>query len=129
MDKKEIITRLSQGESLDAILAELTQTITEANNEYTASQKAVQEKESRLNELMATLLSTATEYLHLAHPEVEVEEITVAEAREKIAELAPVLNMFKNIKVHYATTAPKVKNKAKSAADTFLDTFLREMNW
>ena len=113
MNFEEIMARLKNGESMDAIAQEMEDILNRANAELQEQAKH-DEKNARLNELAAVIADAATEYMSLACPEVDF-EVTASEMRETLDEMLPLLDMFKNITVKVTSVPMKKATKTKSA--------------
>ena len=123
-DTNEILARLQDGESSEAIVAQFTDAINAANAEYTRLQaEAVKTEEAAKREAM---LDAAAEdvadaiwtFVKLAHPELpttEADRLTGAEVRQMIEQMTPVMNLL--------TRKPKVVRVKTKNADEALTNF------
>ena len=131
MNKELIMKRLHSGENVEAIAAELTAMLNEANKAYEAEveaarveaeRKAKEEAERKEIEHEAEgwlqdAVEAIQEYVFLMHPGMEPIPFTAAELREIIDQSIPLLKMGK-----------KVVKRAKVSADEVdkaLNEFLR----
>lgn len=129
MNYNDIVTRLKNGETMEAIAQEMEDALNKANAEFQANQEK-ENKEAKLNELADTIAAAATEYLHILRPEiVKDHSITGAELREALDEMLPLLDLLGDIKVSIKTKAvPASKSKVnKPAEDVFAD-FFKSLN-
>ena len=124
-DTNEILARLQDGESSEAIVAQFTDAINAANAEYTRLQaEAVKaeeaaEREAMLDAAAEDVADAIWTFVKLAHPELpmsEADRLTGAEVRQMIEQMTPMLNML--------TRKPKtVRVKVKGADEAFSDFF------
>ena len=128
MTYEEILKRVMAGESTDAIAKEMTDML----NKATAEKKAQEAKEAeakhrnvKLNNIAKTLTTAINEYAMVAG--VENVALDTAEVRQILDEFLPVLDQFKNIKVHVAKADPKATKKALKTADDVFNWFFKEL--
>ena len=122
MNFEEIKARLQNGESLETIAQEMENMLNQANA-FVQEEKVKSEKESRLDSLADTIVAAATEYMHLACPDVDF-EVSGAEMRETLDEMLPLLDLFKNITVKVTSVPVTAKDKsAKTPEDVFAKFF------
>lgn len=129
MNYNDIVTRLKNGETMEAIAQEMEDALNKANAEFQANQEK-ENKEAKLNELAETIAAAATEYLRLVRPNMVKEDITGAELREALDEMLPLLDLFGDLKVSIKTkTIPTTSKRegSKTAEDVFAD-FFKSMN-
>lgn len=129
MNYNDIVTRLKNGETMEAIAQEMEDALNKANAEFKADQEK-ENKEAKLNELAETIAAAATEYLRLVRPNMVKEDITGAELRESLDEMLPLLDLFGDLKVSIKTkTVPTTSKREgnKTAEDVFAD-FFKSMN-
>ena len=129
MNYENIVVRLKNGETMEAIAKEMEDALNKANAEFKANQEK-ESKETKLNELAETIAAAATEYLRLVRPNLVKEDITGAELREALDEMLPLLDLFGDLKVSIKTkTVPTTSKRegSKTAEDVFAD-FFKSMN-
>lgn len=129
MNYNEILARIQKGENAEDIVKEFTDNINKAQKEVAAQEaakKASDAKSKKMDEIAVAIAGAMNEYIALAG--VEAEKLRGAEVRELLDQLLPIIDSLKNVKIHVAKTAPKLKEKIKSADDVF-DWFFKEMNW
>lgn len=124
-DTNEILARLQDGESSEAIVAQFTDAINAANAEYTrlqteaAKAEEAAEHEAMLDAAAEDVANAIWTFVTLAHPELpmsEADRLTGAEVRQMIEQMTPMMNLL--------TRKPKVvRVKAKSADEAFSDFF------
>jgi hypothetical protein len=125
-DTNEILARLQNGESSEAIVAQFTDAINAANAEYTklqneeiAKAEKAAEHESMLNAAAEDVADAIWTFVSLAHPELpmsEADRMTGAEVRQIIEQMMPMMNLM--------TRKPKtVRVKVKGADEAFNDFF------
>lgn len=124
-DINEILARLQDGESSEAIVAQFTDAINAANAEYARLQTEVAkaeeeaEREAMLNAAAEDVADAIWTFVSLAHPELpmsEADRLTGAEVRQVIDQMMPMFGLLKR--------KPKVVHvKAKSADEAFNDFF------
>ena len=124
-DTNEILARLQDGESSEAIVAQFTDAINAANAEYTrlqaeaAKAEEAAEREAMLNAAAEDVADAIWTFVSLSHPELsmsEADRLSGAEVRQVIDQMMPMLGML--------TRKPKVvRVKAKSADEAFSDFF------
>lgn len=124
-DTNEILARLQDGESSEAIVAQFTDAINAANAEYARLQAEVAkaeeaaEHEAMLDAAAEDVADAIWTFVKLAHPELpmsEADRLTGAEVRQMIEQMTPMMNLL--------TRKPKVvRVKAKNADEAFSDFF------
>ena len=124
-DTNEILARLQDGESSEAIVAQFTDAINAANAEYTrlqaeaAKAEEAAEREAMLDAAAEDVADAIWTFVTLAHPELPVTEadrMSGAEVRQMIEQMTPMLNLL--------SRKPKVvRVKAKNADEAFSDFF------
>jgi hypothetical protein len=133
MNKELIMKRLAAGENVEAIAAELTAMLNEANKAYEAEveaaraeaeRKAKEEAERKEieHEAMGWLKDAVDgikEYVFLMHPDVEPIPLTVEELREIIEQSLPLLQMGKKVVKHAKFTADEVDEVLKDFLKMF----------
>lgn len=121
MNYNDIAAMLAAGKSADEIAKEFT----DALNKATAEQKAAEEaakvneaKSKKMDEISMAIAHALNEYSILAGiPDVKMRG---SEVRSILDEFLPVIEQFKDIKVHVTKADPK---KIKSIDDVFVDFF------
>lgn len=121
MNYNDITAMLAAGKSADEIAKEFT----EALNKATAEQKAAEEakkaneaKSKKMDEISVAIAHALNDYAALAGiPDVKMRG---SEVRSILDEFLPVIEQFKDIKVHITKAEPK---KMKSIDDIFTDFF------
>lgn len=121
MNYEEIIARIQKGENPEAIVKEFTDNMNKAQAEVAAAKEAEAKNElknKKMDEISATIAQALNEYAVVAGvPDVK---LCGAEVRQILDEFLPVIEQFKNIKIHVAKADPK---KIKSIDDIFTDFF------
>ena len=125
MNFEEIKVRLQNGESLDTIAQEMEDMLNQANASV-QEEKVKSEKESRLDSLADTIVAAATEYMHLACPDVDF-EVSGAEMRETLDEMLPLLDLFKNITVKVTSVPVTAKDKSAETPEDVFAKFFRSL--
>ena len=115
------MARIKKGEDPEAIVKEVTDNINKAQKEIAAeaeAAKASEAKSKKMDEISMAIAHALNEYAVVAGiPDVKLRG---AEVRTILDEFLPVIENFKNIKVHVAKAEPK---KMKSIDDVFTDFF------
>ena len=133
MNKELIMKRLHSGENVEAIAAELTAMLNEANKAYEAEveaarveaeRKAKEEAERKAIEqeaeyYLSTAVDNIKEYVILMHPDEELLPFTTAELREIIDQSIPLLKMGKKVVKHAKFTADEVDEVLKDFLKMF----------
>lgn len=105
-DKNYFLTRLANGEDMDAIGNELAAVMTEALNEHTANQEAQKaaqaEAELAKRDLVAELLDIVRELAMLEGLDGELVEITDEDVNELTAALCGLFQTIKGVKDMFA---------------------------
>jgi hypothetical protein len=121
MNYEEIIARIQKGENPEAIVKEFTDNMNKAQAEVAAAKEAAAKNEAKskkMDEISMTIAHALNEYAVVAGiPDVKLRG---SEVRTILDEFLPVIEQFKDIKVHVAKVNPK---KTKSIDDVFTDFF------
>ena len=121
MNYEEIIARIQKGENTEAIVKEFTDNMNKAQAEVAAAKEAEAKsaaKSKKMDEISMAIAHALNEYAVLAGiPDVKLRG---AEVRSILDEFLPVIEQFKDIKIHVAKAEPK---KMKSIDDVFVDFF------
>jgi hypothetical protein len=121
MNYEEIIARIQKGENPEAIVKEFTDNMNKAQAEVAAAKEAEAKNEAKskkMDEISIAIAHALNEYAVVAGiPDVKLRG---AEVRTILDEFLPVIEQFKNVKIHVAKAEPK---KMKSIDDVFTDFF------
>ena len=121
MNYNDIVARIKKGEDPEAIVKEFTDNINKAQKEIAAeaeAAKASEAKSKKMDEISMAIAHALNEYVIVAGiPDVKLRG---AEVRSILDEFLPVIEQFKNVKIHVAKAEPK---KMKSIDDVFTDFF------
>lgn len=121
MNYEEIIARIQKGEDPEAIVKEFTDNMNKAQAEVAAAKEAEAKNEAKskkMDEISMAIAHALNEYAVVAGiPDVKLRG---SEVRTILDEFLPVIEQFKNVKVHVAKVNPK---KTKSVDDVFTDFF------
>jgi molecular chaperone GrpE (heat shock protein) len=121
MNYEEIIARIQKGENPEAIVKEFTDNMNKAQAEVAAAKEAAAKNEAKskkMDEISMAIAHALNEYAVVAGiPDVKLRG---AEVRTILDEFLPVIEQFKNVKIHVAKAEPK---KMKSIDDVFTDFF------
>lgn len=121
MNYNDIVARIKKGETPESIVKEFTDNMNKAQKEIAAeaeAAKASEAKSKKMDEISMAIAHALNEYAIVAGiPDVKLRG---AEVRSILDEFLPVIEQFKNIKVHVAKAEPK---KMKSIDDVFTDFF------
>ena len=121
MNYNDIVARIKKGEDPEAIVKEFTDNINKAQKEVAAeaeAAKASEAKSKKMDEISIAIAHALNEYAIVAGiPDVKLRG---AEVRSILDEFLPVIEQFKDIKIHVAKAEPK---KMKSIDDVFVDFF------
>lgn len=144
MNVDEILARLQNGETMDDIAADISQTLTAAEQKFQEEKEkkiaeaAALEKEDTLDDLAQTILLAIREYVSIKCPEAidaEGVDMEVAEFREMLDDFLDTIVTMKGLFGGFAAPAfnvPKTEYKApkkvKTADDKIAD-FLKTMGW
>ena len=124
MNYNDIVARIKKGEDPEAIVKEFTDNINKAQKEVAAeaeAAKANEAKSKKMDEISIAIAHALNEYAVVAGiPDVKLRG---AEVRSILDEFLPVIEQFKNVKIHVAKAEPKVQGKLKSIDDVFTDFF------
>ena len=139
MNYEEIMKRLANGETMDAIAQEMEDMLNKANAELRAQEeakakeaeaKAVAEKnEKHKNDLAEAIAACLNEYVMACGEENP--GISVGDVRETLDSLMELIPMFKNLSIQIATpkTSKKVgiARKGKPAVDDVFAEFFKNL--
>ena len=121
MNYNDIVARIKNGEDPEAIVKEFTDNMNKAQKEVAAEAEAAKKNEAKskkMDEISMAIAHALNEYAVLAGiPDVKLRG---AEVRTILDEFLPVIEQFKNVKIHVAKAEPK---KMKSIDDVFTDFF------
>ena len=121
MNYEEIIARIQKGENPEAIVKEFTDNMNKAQAEVAAAKEAEAKNEAKskkMDEISMAIAHALNEYAVVAGiPDVKLRG---AEVRSILDEFLPIIEQFKNVKVHVTKAEPK---KMKSIDDVFTDFF------
>lgn len=121
MNYEEIIARIQKGENPEAIVKEFTDNMNKAQAEVAAAKEAEAKNEAKskkMDEISIAIAHALNEYAVVAGiPDVKLHG---AEVRSILDEFLPIIEQFKNVKIHVAKANPK---KTKSIDDVFTDFF------
>ena len=121
MNYEEIIARIQKGENPEAIVKEFTDNMNKAQAEVAAAKEAEAKNEAKskkMDEISIAIAHALNEYATVAGiPDVKLRG---SEVRTILDEFLPVIEQFKNVKIHVAKAEPK---KMKSIDDVFTDFF------
>ena len=126
MNYNEILARIQKGENVEDIVKEFTDNINKAQKEVAAQEAAKKEsdaKSKKMDEIAIAIAHALNEYMVLAG--IQAEKLRGADVREWLDEILPMLERFKNVKIHVAKTAPEALNNA----DKILTGWLRDLGW
>lgn len=139
-DEKVILTRLQNGESVEAIAKELTSVLNTANHKYEASKRAAEEAKrkrdaSKRSELKA-LVQMAGKWYNDYIATTEEEKVAINEALNE-ADIEEMIELFENlhelfISLNWAiepTIQKKKETKPKQNTDDVISDFLSQMGW
>ena len=121
MNYEEIMARIQKGDSAEDIVKEFHENVRKAQETVAAeaeAAKANEAKSKKMDEISKAIAHALNEYAVLAGiPDVKLRG---AEVRSILDEFLPVIEQFKDIKIHVAKAEPK---KMKSIDDVFVDFF------
>ena len=121
MNYADIVARIKKGEDPEAIVKEFTDNINKAQKEIAAeaeAAKASEAKSKKMDEISIAIAHALNEYAVVANiPDIKLRG---AEVRSILDEFLPVIEQFKNVKIHVVKAEPK---KMKSVDDVFTDFF------
>ena len=139
-DEKVILTRLQNGESVEAIAKELTDVLNKANHKYEDSKRAAEEAKqkreaSKKSELKA-LAQMAGKWYNDYIATTEEEKVAFGEALQE-ADIEEVIGLFQGIheiivpllSVIDPPVQKKEKKIQKKDTDDVINTFLKNMGW
>ena len=121
MNYNDIVAMLAAGKTTDEIAKEFTDALNKAAAEQKAAEEAAkvnEAKSKKMDEISIAIAHALNEYAIVAGiPDVKLRG---SEVRSILDEFLPVIEQFKDIKVHVAKVNPK---KTKSIDDVFTDFF------
>jgi hypothetical protein len=121
MNYNDIAAMLAAGKTTEEIAKEFTDALNKAAAEQKAAEEAAKKNEAKskkMDEISIAIAHALNEYAVVAGiPDVKLRG---AEVRTILDEFLPVIEQFKDIKVHVAKVNPK---KTKSIDDVFTDFF------
>ena len=121
MNYNDIVAMLAAGKTTDEIAKEFTDALNKAAAEQKAAEEAAkvsEAKSKKMDEISIAIAHALNEYAVVAGiPDVKLRG---AEVRTILDEFLPVIEQFKNVKIHVAKAEPK---KMKSIDDVFTDFF------
>ncbi len=139
-DEKVILTRLQNGESVEAIAKELTDVLNKANHKYEDTKRAAEEakrkreasKRSELKALVQMIGKWYNDYIATT----EEEKVAFGEALQE-ADIEEVIGLFEGIheiivpllSVIDPPVQKKEKKVQKKDTDDVINTFLKQMGW
>lgn len=126
MNYNDIVARIKKGEDPEAIVKEFTDNINKAQKEIAAEKEAqakADAKSKKLDEISMAIAHALNEYAVVAG--IKDVKLRGADVREMLDEFLPVIEQFKDVKIHVAKTTPKMIK----SADEFLSNWLKQMNW
>ena len=139
-DEKVILTRLQNGESVEAIAKELTDVLNKANHKYEDSKRAAEEakqkrelaKRSELKALAQMAGKWYNDYIATS----EEEKVAFGQALQE-ADIEEVIELFESVheiivpllSVIDPPVQKKEKKKAQKNTDDVINTFLKNMGW
>ena len=129
MTKAEIIARLQNGETMDDIAAEISTMMTEAEDEYTAIQKAEEEAKSaaaaKMTDASALGLAFAN-FLDTWYPEADFEGFPLT-GEEVINWIDSTLDLKDTLTASFSHASPKVKVIHSSDASDIIKSLFRSL--
>ena len=121
MNYEEIMARIQKGDSAEDIVKEFHENVRRAQETVAAEEAAKvknEAKSKKMDEISIAIAHALNEYAVVAGiPDVKLRG---AEVRSILDEFLPVIEQFKDIKIHVAKAEPK---KMKSIDDVFVDFF------
>ena len=139
-DEKVILTRLQNGESVEAIAKELTDVLNKANHKYEDTKRAAEEAKrkreaSKRSELKA-LAQMAGKWYNDYIATTEEEKVAFGQALQE-ADIEEVIGLFEGIheiivpllSVIDPPVQKKKEKKAQKNTDDVINTFLKNMGW
>lgn len=121
MNYEEIIARIQKGDSAEDIVKEFHENVRKAQETVAAeaeAAKASEAKRKKMDEISIAIAHALNEYAVVAGiPDVKLRG---SEVRSILDEFLPVIEQFRDIKIHVAKAEPK---KMKSIDDVFVDFF------
>lgn len=139
-DEKVILTRLQNGESVEAIAKELTDVLNKANHKYEDSKRAAEEAKrkreaSKRSELKA-LAQMAGKWYNDYIATSEEEKVAFGEALQE-ADIEEVIELFEGVheiivpllQVIDPPVQKKKETKPKQNTDDVISSFLKNMGW
>lgn len=139
-DEKVILTRLQNGESVEAIAKELTDVLNKANHKYEDSKRAAEEAKqkrelAKRSELKA-LAQMAGKWYNDYIATTEEEKVAFGQALQE-ADIEEVIELFEGIheiivpllSVIDPPVQKKKEKKVQKNTDDVINTFLKNMGW
>ena len=121
MNYEEIMARIQKGDSAEDIVKEFHENVRRAQETVAAEEAAKvknEAKSKKMDEISIAIAHALNEYAVVAGiPDVKLRG---SEVRSILDEFLPVIEQFKDIKIHVAKAEPK---KMKSIDDVFVDFF------
>ena len=138
-DEKVILTRLQNGESVEDIAKELTDTLNRANHKYEDTKRAAEEakrkREASKRSDLKALVKMAGKWYNDYIATSEDEKIAFDQAIQE-ADIEEVINLFEGLHEIIAPLLvvidPPVQKKDKKVqkdTDDVINTFLKQMGW
>lgn len=139
-DEKVILTRLQNGESVEAIAKELTDVLNKANHKYEDTKRAAEEAKrkreaSKRSELKA-LAQMAGKWYNDYIATTEEEKVAFGQALQE-ADIEEVIGLFEGVheiivpllSVIDPPVQKKKEKKVQKNTDDVINTFLKNMGW
>lgn len=138
-DEKVILTRLQNGESVEAIAKELTDVLNKANHKYEDSKRAAEEakrkreasKRSELKALVQMIGKWYNDYIATT----EEEKVAFSQALQE-ADIDEVIELFEGVHEIIGPLlsvidppAQKKEKKVQKNTDDVISAFLKDMGW
>lgn len=125
MNYEDIVARIQKGEDPEAIVKEFTDNMNKAQTEVRKAEEAKAKenaKSKKLDEVSIAIAHALNEYAAIAG--IKNVKLEGAEVRNILDEFLPVIEQFKDVKVHVAKTPSR---RMKTPEDVFA-WFFKEMN-
>lgn len=121
-DKNYFLTRLANGEDMDAIGNELAAAMTEALNEHTANQEALKAAEAELakRDLVVELLEIVRELAMLEGLDGELVEVTDEDVNAVTDALCGLFQTIKGLKEMVGSAAPAKPTRVTPKAEAHM---------
>lgn len=126
-NENDIVTRLMNGESVDAIAKEFSEMLNAASKKYAEDQKAA-ENEKKKDIYAKAILDNIVEYIKLFCPSVECEGITVQDVKDCLDGIIPLANELNNLNAAIAKSSPIPFSKVNSDDFNKIHQFLKDFN-